>query len=223
MTRYGPCTPSIATRSWLRNCPRVALALPTTRPPVTTPSAGRSASTSAPCTCRATGANVVPWSDRSTSPRRTRTSRASTSTNTRSRSLSCCVVPSGRIGVFSSVSAARSVTPGATSPATSRRSPDVTEASRAVPATTPRVTEPVVRSPPGVTAGPARASRRAPRRVESRRTAARSRASCATSESSRGSGRSAGSTGATRRYVSRSTTTESAAALRRKRPASSTE
>ncbi len=59
----------------------------------------------------------------------------------------------------SSVSAARSATPGDTSPSSDSRSADVTDTSRFEPATTPRVMEPVVRIEGGgrvLTGGPRR-------------------------------------------------------------------
>ena len=63
----------------------------------------------------------------------------------------------------SSVSAARSVTPGDTWPSSESRSADVTDASRLDPATTPLVIEPRVLMAGGGRAGPGRG--RAPRLV----------------------------------------------------------
>ncbi len=145
--RYGPCTPSTAGIAWLWNWPRgLAPAARTRASARDPPEAGSRASTAAPCTRRTSGANSVPVMARSTSPRRASPCRAVRRTNTRSNSWSCCVVPSGWSGVFSSVSTASTSTPSATSPASSILSPLSTATSRLLPAMSPRVMEPERRS-----------------------------------------------------------------------------
>ena len=122
-------------------------------PPVTGPLAGTRRASAAPCTLRRSGAKAVPSSARSTSPSRALAPGPSTRTKTRSKSESVCVVPSGTMGVSESVSAPWTVTPGATSPLMSSRSPEVSDTSRLLPATTPRVTDPDVMMPLAPEAG----------------------------------------------------------------------